>query len=51
MFISTVLIPSYVDRLKFSRQADVGTLRNHYQAFLDDLPPITKSNWREEKET
>jgi hypothetical protein len=40
----------YVDTLKFNRQADAGTLRNYYHAFLDYPPPITSSNWREEKE-
>ena len=47
--ISMVLMRtrSYVDTLKFSRHADVRTLRNHYEAFLDDLPLITSSNWRD----
>ncbi len=48
--ISMVLMRtrSYVDTLKFSRHADMRTLQNHYGSFLDELPPITSSNWRDE---
>ncbi len=47
--ISMVLMRTrtYVDTLKSSRHSDVRTLRNHYEAFLDELPPITSSNWRD----
>ncbi len=46
--ISMVLMRSrnYVDTLRFSRHADVRTLRNHYEGYLDDLAPITSSDWR-----
>jgi len=47
--ISMVLMRTrnYVDTLKFSRHSDVRTLQNHYAGFLDDLPAITSSNWRD----
>lgn len=38
---------NYVDTLKFSRHSDLRTLRDHYEAYLDDPIPITSSNWRE----
>ncbi len=47
--ISMVLMRTrnYVDTLKFSRHADVKTLQQHYGSFLDELPAITSSNWRD----
>lgn len=46
--ISMVLMrhKNYVDALRFSRHADVRTLRNHYEGYLDDLAPIANSDWR-----
>jgi integrase len=48
--VSMVLMQSrdWIETQRFSRHADVQTLRKHYEGFLDDLKPITSSDWRKQ---